>query len=359
MPFEREPLLTIAERIKARTELKVRDAQNKAVDAHTKGSGWTEWCEVCAGMVYELQGRQVYIANQILINSASEETLVSRAAELDIPRIQPFYAAGDVLVLGDNAVLIAAGTVLQANNGEQYQSLADATTAGNEALFTLRALKPGALANLAAGTSLTFITPIPGLDTQVTVEAGGITGGADLEDVERLRTRLGERVAQPPMGGNRYDYVAWAKAAHVDVTRVFPFFHEDTIGDIVIRFVTEDLADPIPTAPHVTAVFDYIDDIKPAGTANFTVEAPAAKPLDLVFTQLSPNTPEQQAAIDAELADLLRREGECNGVLLLSHIREAISNAPGEVDFAITLATNFLTDPDEFPTLGVTTWPAP
>ena len=43
-----------------------------------------------------------------------------------------------------------------------------------------------------------------------------------------------------------------------------------------------------------------------------------------------------QDAIEAELADLIRREAEPGGTLLVSHIREAISTSAGETDHELT-----------------------
>ncbi len=357
MAFSRDSLSTIAQRIKANFELRVRDENGDAVDAHTRGTGYTEECEVLAGVVYELQGRQAYIADQILIKTASEDTLVSKAIEWGIPRVPPSFASGALTVTGDNGQVINSERVLQHSGGAQFRTLGDATIVAGVATLSVRALTPGVAGNLPAGESLTFVTPIAGVDSSAIVDAPGLTAGADIESRERLRTRLQERAARQPMGGKFYDYIMWAKAAHVDVTRVFPFFHEGEIGNGVIRFVTEDLSTPIPTAAHVTAVDDYIQLVRPSGMSNLIVEAPSAAPLDLVFTSLSPNTPAVQAAIDAEIADLIRREGACDGTLPLSHIREAISNAPGEFDFDITLAADFVTAPNQFPTLGVTTWP--
>lgn len=358
MAWSRDSLTTIEQRVRAALELRVRDEHGKAVDANTPGTGWTELAEAMAGVSYEMQGRQQWIADQILLATADEATLVARAIELGIPRIAPDFAAGPVIVTGDDGQVIPNEKVLQHSGGVQVRTTAEATIAGGTATIPVVAMVPGTAGNLAAGQTLSFVSPISGVDSDATVDAGGLTGGADIESVERLRERLLERRRQPPMGGKDYDYVAWAKAAHVDVTRVFPFFHENGIGSIVVRFVTEDLADPIPTAAHITAVTDYLETKKPAGTRAFAVEAPAAAPLDLVFTSLTPNTPAVQAAIEAEVQDLIRREGKCDGTLLLSHIREAISNAAGEEDFDITLDSDFETSASEFPTLGNTTWPS-
>ena len=49
-----------------------------------------------------------------------------------------------------------------------------------------------------------------------------------------------------------------------------------------------------------------------------------------------PSTQAVMDAIEAELADLIRRESEPGGTLLVSHIREAISTSQGETDHELT-----------------------
>lgn len=74
----------------------------------------------------------------------------------------------------------------------------------------------------------------------------------------------------------------------------------------------------------------YIEPLRPV-TAQLTVFAPIAAPLPLVI-RVSPSTPEVRASIEAEYADLLGREAQPGGTILISHIREAISLAAGEFD---------------------------
>ena len=62
-------------------------------------------------------------------------------------------------------------------------------------------------------------------------------------------------------------------------------------------------------------------------------------------------------AIEAELADLIRRESEPGGTLLVSHIREAISTAQGETDHELTSPTADVTvQATQITTLGTVTF---
>ncbi|MDX9862130.1 MAG: hypothetical protein RBS99_14555, partial [Rhodospirillales bacterium] len=62
-------------------------------------------------------------------------------------------------------------------------------------------------------------------------------------------------------------------------------------------------------------------------------------------------------AIEAEIRDLLRREAEPGGTILLSHIREAISIAAGEYDHALAApAADLAHDTGEIAVFGGITW---
>ena len=355
MPFSRDALSTIVERIKNNMQLKIKDENGQPIDAHTKGTGYTELAEVIGAVSHELRGNQAWIANQILSTTADDDTIIRQAAELNIPRIAAAFATGVITVTGNDSATIDANEVLQHSNGQQYRVITAATIVAGTASLNVIALVAGAAGNLAAGQTLAFINSVDGVDNTGTTT--GINGGSEAESIERLLERLLERKQLPPMGGKDYDYIAWAKAAHVDVTRVFPFIHENGLGSVTVRFVTEELATPIPTQSHIDAVTAYIATQRPTGLRNLTIEAPVANPLDLTFTSLTENTPAVQAAVAAELQDLLRRKGGCGKTLLLSNIRAAISNAAGEEDFNITLVADHVSTDSQFPTLGVITWP--
>ena len=124
-----------------------------------------------------------------------------------------------------------------------------------------------------------------------------------------------------------------------------------TLGIVVVYFMTDDAtATGIPTAATLALVTAYVTaDNRAPVTARIYVNAQGedaqgdpvepltASPLDLTINALTPDTPAVRAAIEAEIADLLRREGEPGGTILVSHVREAISTAEGETDHEVTL----------------------
>ena len=91
-------------------------------------------------------------------------------------------------------------------------------------------------------------------------------------------------------------------------------------------------------------------------TALVTVAAPVAVPLDFDI-RLTPDSSAIRAAIEAELRDLIFREAVPGGTLLISHIREAISIAAGEVDHVLLAPDEDQTvTAAQINTLGTLTW---
>lgn len=349
MPFERPTLVQLRDRIAADIE------RHSGQDATSRGSAYAPLAKAQAGLAHGLYGHLAYIGDQLFDDTADDTNLLRRAVEMGVARIAAVRASGTATATGNDGAILPAETLVQTDDEILYRVTNEATISGGSATLVLTAVEPGDAGNQLVGVTLRFVSPVLDVDSEATVIA--ITGGADIEAIERVRERLAERRTNPPMGGNANDYIAWAKAAHVDVTRAWCYSNEAGLGTVVVRFVTDDLGTPIPTQTHVDSVVDYIDSVRPAGMKSFNVYAPAVKNLNITFTALTPNTAAVRAAIEAELKDLIAREAEPGGTLLLSHINEAISLASGETDHRHDLAADFTCAIGEFPVLGALTWP--
>jgi uncharacterized phage protein gp47/JayE len=128
------------------------------------------------------------------------------------------------------------------------------------------------------------------------------------------------------------------------------------LGSVYLLFVMDEKEGSIIPSPlEVAEVQSHIDNVRPV-TADVTVAAPTAVPLNLSI-QINPNSIAVQQAIAAELADLIRRESVPGGTLLLSHIREAISVAAGEADhILLSPSANVARAFGEITTLGTITF---
>lgn len=314
------------------------------------------YARVMGGVAHGLYGFIEWLSKQVIYDTAEAEYLERWCSIWGINRKVAAPATGTVTFTVQAGSLIPSGTLLQALDGVQYQTSADATMTVPSATATVTALVPAAAGNRATGQNLTLVSPVVGV--QSTATAGDLSGGADVETDDALRARLLARIQQPPHGGASYDYRAWALEVP-GVTRAWVYPAELGLGSVTVRFVRDNDGTGtaiIPDAGEVAAVQAYIDARRPV-TAQLTVVAPAAVPLNFTIQGLVPATLTVQAAVQAELADLLLREAVPGGIILLSHIRAAISAAAGETDYVlIAPLANVTNSTGNMSTMGSITW---
>lgn len=310
------------------------------------------YARVLAGLAHGLYGYVDYLANQIIYDTAEAEFLARWASIWGVTRKPAAAATGSVTFAVSAGAVIQAGTLLQALDGVQYQTTADATVSAPTATAPVAALVAAAAGNRSTGQTMTLVSPVAGVQSSAT--AGDLVGGADLESDDDLRARLIDRIQQPPHGGDAHDYVTWALEVS-GVTRAWCFPLELGEGTVTVRFVRDDDASPIPDVGEVAAVQAYIDARRPV-TAAVTVVAPVAVSLDFSIA-VAPNTTAVKDAVQAELSDLIAREAKPGGTIYLSHIRAAISAATGEDNYTMSAPSADVTNTaGNMTTLGTITW---
>jgi uncharacterized phage protein gp47/JayE len=348
MPFERDTLPQLIDRGAGEFETRL-----PGLLARLRNSVVSVINRVVAGGLSSLQKYAEYLSNQWWPDLAAPEFLPDHGARWAVNRLPAAPATGDVLFGGADGSLIAAGTLVQRSDGVQYATTADGEIAAGEASIPAQALFAGQLGNAVVGTSLTLTSPVVGVNAVATAETA-LAGGADVEGIEAWRARIMARIRKPPQGGADYDYIAWAKEVP-GVTRAWVYPMEHGPGTVVVRFVRDGDASIIPDSGEVAAVQAHIDAVRPV-TASTYVLAPVPTVQDFTI-QLTPNTASVQAAVEAELRDLYRREAVPGGTMLLSHQNEAISIATGEIDHILVNPTIDQTyTPGQLPTLGTITW---
>jgi uncharacterized phage protein gp47/JayE len=182
----------------------------------------------------------------------------------------------------------------------------------------------------------------------------GITAGAEVESDDSLRSRLLTRIRETPHGGAYHDYLAWALEVP-GVTRAWCYPQYLGLGTVGLAFVCDDQADILPDAEKIAEMRDYIEARRPV-TAVVTVFAPIPVPLDLSI-RITPNLATVAASVETELRDLIYREAEPGGTIYLSHIREAISLAVGEVDHElVSPIEDVVLENGEITVMGAITW---
>jgi uncharacterized phage protein gp47/JayE len=311
---------------------------------------------VHAGGMHLLYGYAAYIAKQLMPDTAEKEFLRRWARIWSVAATPATFAQFTVTFTGTDGISIPALTEVVRSDGKIYVTDADGSPSGGTVDIAVTAKESGEESNVEGGEELSMSSPIAGIDSVVTVSATGITDGVDEETDPALLVRLLSRIQDPPNGGSENDYVTWAKEVS-GVTRAWclPLYLGD--GTVGVTFVRDnDAGSIIPSAGEVAAVQAYIDDLsrRPV-TADVTVFAPIAAPLAFTISGISDVT--VRAAVQAELEDLILREAEPGGTLLLSHIREAISSAQGENDHVLTLPAANVTVADGYlTTMGTITW---
>lgn len=285
-----------------------------------------------AGMENGLYGHQAFIASQIVPDKAEDEYLIRFANWWGVPRKPAATASGSVRLTGNAGAVIDDTALLQRQDGVRFRVTKSASLVDGTALVSLEAETPGKVGNTPAGVKLAAVSAVEGVRGDAVVEVE-IAGGADEETIDALRARLRARVQKPPMGGAAYDWHAWVLEVP-GVTRAWVYPRRMGLGTVSVTFVMDDIdGGPIPPPEIVAAMEAYLNaPVRKPVACELFVFAPVPEPLTFVIANLSPDTPAVRAAVEAELRDLLTREAEPGGYLFLSHIREAISRAPGETD---------------------------
>lgn len=351
MPFSRPTLKTLIDRAIADINARLPEG-----DARLAGSVLNVLAYVNGGAANGLYGYLDWLAQQLMPDTCETEHLDRWASIWGVTRKAASPAAGSVTFTGTTGVTIPAGTLLQRVDGQQFKTTADATLAAGTVNASVVALTSGAASNTAAATAINLVSPVAGVNSAGSVAAPGLSGGADAETDSALRGRLLSRIQSPPKGGAQDDYVSWALEMS-GVTRAWVYPAELGPGTVTVRFVRDnDAGSIIPDASEVAAVQAHLDALRPV-TAQLTVVAPIAAPINFQIQSLAPNSAAVKAAITAELQDLLQREGIPGGTIYLSHIRAAISAAAGETDHVLLApAANVVNTTGNISTMGAITW---
>lgn len=262
---------------------------------------------------------------------------------------------------------LPAGTQVNRGDAFSYTTTADATVASNGVVTApILATVSGASGNAAAGVALTLNVSIAGI-TSAGVASTAITGGADQETDDDLRTRMLFAYANPPAGGSATDYITWALAVP-GVTRAWDLPNGAGAGTVIVytmfdgaeaanggfpqgaNGVASGEARDTAAAGDQLTVANSIHPLRPVTALVYSC-APISEPIPYVIGELAPNTPAIQAGIVTALQGMHLRKAavggttETNGTLYPSDWNEAVAAVPGIGHFAITSPTTAVTPP--------------
>lgn len=350
MPYQRPSLAEIIERIK--TDISSRLTGGASV---LRRAVIAVLATVYGGAVHLLYGFIDWVSRQIIPTTAEDEFLLRWASFFGVEKIPASFARRDIEFTGTDGSVIADETIMQRADGTEYQVDGAGTIVSGSVTVSVVCLVAGTAGNIDEGAELQLIAPIAGVNSTGTVQSSGKIDAVDEESNESVLARLLLDVQEPAHGGNTRDYVQWAREV-AGVTRVWVYplmLGANTVGVAFVR--DNDSGSIIPDPAEVAEVQDYIDNLAPV-TAEVTVFAPNPVTQNFNIT-LTPDTAEVRAAVVAELTDLLSREAEPGGTLLLSHINEAISTASGETDHVLNSPTaDVVSSSGDLLIMGTVTW---
>jgi uncharacterized phage protein gp47/JayE len=284
-----------------------------------------------------------WLARQFLPDTAEQEWLDRHGniwltnADNTKGRKSATYAEGIVSFTGNNLFVIPSNSVLE-SLGVTYETTEEIIIGTTATTGPVRCLQAGAIGNLEPNETMTFQTPLAGIDTSAIVQI--MDGGTDQETDDELRERVLLRIQNPPMGGDATDYVQWALAVP-GVTRAWAV-QEMGPGTITVRFLMDDLRSSnygLPTAPDIQTVFDYIDLKRPVTVKDLFVEAPVPYFYDITISELSNDTEAVRAAIEASIKAMEFRKSKPGQTWYRSWVDEAISAAVNEDHHELTFDT--------------------
>ncbi len=349
MPFPRPPITEIVTRITGDVESSLQQT--------TPVLRWNVFrvmSSAVAGAVHGLYGYLSWFGQQVFPDTAEKEFLDRWASIWNISRKPATFATGPFIATGENGSDIEAGSILTGNNGLEYETEAVATISSGTATITVTCLTSGEAGNLAEGDTLTFSAPIAGVSAAGLVGEDGVKDGNDTETDDALRARVLDRIKNPPHGGSKSDYETWAKEVS-GVTRAWCLPAIQGLGTVGVMIVNDD-ADPItPDEDKIEEVFDYIEERRPV-TAELFVIAANLKVIDFEI-EVTPDNSDVRDAIEAELVDFIKTNGNPGSLMYISQMNEVISGAAGETDHVMTEPSeNIAVEEDEVAVLGTITW---
>ncbi|NGE22527.1 baseplate J/gp47 family protein [Klebsiella pneumoniae] len=314
-----------------------------------------------AGNAAALHDHLAWTCRQVVPHLADDDKLLEHCEFWGVWRKPATVAEGEITVTATAAATVPAGTRWQRPDGVVFESVKDAVIAAGDSLISVTALEEGRNSNTATGVPLELVSPV--VNVQPRAVCRYIGGGAELETVDSLRSRLLFRVQYPPSGGNKYDYERWALEVP-GVTRAWCLPRYRGHGTVGIMFVMDEETNIFPGTDDLKRVEEYLTGhINPLTNqvegkttgAELIVMSPAAKVVNFEI-RLSPNTEEVREAVRANLKTLLDRKLP-GGMVYLSEIRAAVSNSQGEVDNSVlSPLTDIVAGENEIFVTGDITW---
>ncbi|BEV07969.1 baseplate J/gp47 family protein [Methylophilus sp. DW102] len=262
--------------------------------------------------------------------TCSLERLYDWAVLYGVTRLDATFATGQIAVTGNVGAFVLLDELLRADNGLDYAVTAAVELTSGVNLVSIKCTTAGLAGNLSAGSKLTFVELQAGVDSETTVDANGITGGAAQEDVETWRARVVDEwqvvTEYGGRSGKNRDYVAWAKKAHPSVTGALVYRNILGIGTILVRPICNGLEGRLPTTAIMDAIAAKFLELAPAG-ADWRLALPLQQLVTVNLT-LNPavDSEANRALITNAINNLILAENSETSVIYQAELDAAIAS---------------------------------
>jgi len=334
--------------------------------------------KVLANLINLVFGYIDWIARQAVPWTATDEYLLGWAAlkNVTLKPATPASGTNAVTFNGVAGTVLPAGTPIARGDGASYTTTADGTVSvGGTVVVSVIADAAGSLGNTNAGTAMTLAQAIAGIQANGTATTA-LTGGADLETMDSLRSRTLKAYAQPPQGGAPSDYEEWALEVS-GVTRAWCVRNGMGPGTVVVYFMmdvaqaahngfpqgtfgvaTGETRDTAATGDQLTVANYFFAPTRQPVTALVYAAAPTPQAINFTISGLSTAGSAVQSAVASAIAGVLLQYGSAKGgVVDLSYIESAIGAVPGSAGFVISVPNANISIPvGSLPVLGTITW---
>jgi uncharacterized phage protein gp47/JayE len=308
----------------------LRDIKNQLPDAATDAdSDFSIRGTAVAAAVDGLYQHQLWIARQVLPDTADAEYLERHAALRGITRKPAIAAGGDLVVQGTPGAVIPAGeTVRHVATGLLFATTAQGIVGADGKTVVSVAAATAGVMPVFSGEPVLFVQAPEGVLSQAGLT---LSGGVAAETDAALLARLLDYMQHPPGGGNASDYKQWVLSV-AGISRAWTFPHRRGLGSVDVAVLGPDG----PATPSAIAAAQAVVDAKrPAACKDAWVLSPTpvnvtvkvAVRLDATVTTLALFTAQLQAALETALADL-----PPGGVVYRSKIEAVVSSLAGVVD---------------------------
>lgn len=353
MPYKRPTLTELREKNRAQLQSGLRE---NGTLLRFSNSGVL--ADVDAGLSHLHYGYLDYIAQQTTPFTSTDEWQAGWAALKGIfqkaaaPASSPAYQ-----ITGMAGTVVSVGAILNRGDGYQYR-LDNAVIIGpnGKGSGAVTAILPasvdddicgGSQGNAAAGTCLTLDIAWPGAETEgILLEPA--TGGTDIEDKQKFRSRMLSAYQNPPQGGSDSDYQKWALTVP-GVTRCWVKRHLLGAGSVGVYIMCDDSNKNRQGFPNGTNGISQSDDwgaVRATGdqgrvadsiyplqpvTARVYVCSPVAREIDFELQGISGADKSVTEAIASAIDQVFVTHGDPRGGagIALSDLNRAIDNVPG------------------------------